>query len=284
MRLLSDMKNSNNHELLFDHLSKSVETITLQSPRSEIIVLGDFNVHNSDWFSYSSNVTNPAGWAAEVYAIVDDLTQVVSEPTCVHDRAGDKANALDIFLISNPNICSPPTVGFPLGNSGHCLITLRYDFLPHLDRPLALQRVFRYNKADWDSLRTFYSSYPWSSGFSNDPSSFASSITDAIRNTQYAIRNSLVIKIPLNGSMHSAPKLRITKTSTSRNGSDFKPNIQELLSSTHATLAPKPSKMPNHFVSNASTTKSLPAMLALAPFSLWPKLSPKTFANHLALQ
>ena len=32
--------NSKNHELLFDHLSKSIETITLQSPRSEIIVLG----------------------------------------------------------------------------------------------------------------------------------------------------------------------------------------------------------------------------------------------------
>ena len=70
---------------------------------------------------------------------------------------------------------------------------------------------------------------------------------------------------------------------TSRNGSDFKPNTQELLSSSHAILAPKPSKMPNHLLSNASTTKSLPARLALAPFGLWPKLSPKTFANHLSL-
>ena len=50
---------------------------------------------------------------------------------------------------------------------------------PHLDRPLAPQRVFRHNKVDGDSLRTFYSSYPWSSGFSNDPSSLASFITDA---------------------------------------------------------------------------------------------------------
>ena len=46
--------------------------------------------------------------------------------------------------------------------------------------PFALQRVFHYSKADWDSLRTFYSSYPWSSGFSNDASSLASFITDAI--------------------------------------------------------------------------------------------------------
>ena len=95
------LPNSNNHELLFDHLSKSIETITLQSPRSEIIVLGDFNVHNSVWLSYSSNVTNPAGLEAEAFAIVNDLTQIISEPTRVPDRARDKANTFFIFLISN---------------------------------------------------------------------------------------------------------------------------------------------------------------------------------------
>ena len=42
-------------------------------------------------------------------------------------------------------------------------------------------------------------------------------------------------------------------------------------------------KMPNHLFSNASTTKSLPARLAFAPFGLWPKLSPITFPNHLSL-
>ena len=71
--------NSNNHELLFDNLSKSIETITLQSPRSEIIVLGDLNIHNFGWLSYSSNVTNPAGRTAEAFAIVNDLTQVISD-------------------------------------------------------------------------------------------------------------------------------------------------------------------------------------------------------------
>ena len=177
-------KNSNSNDnivsitnivIITFHLSKSIETITLQSPRSEIIVLGDFNIHNSDWLSYSSNVTNPAGREAEAFSIVNDLTQVISEPTRVPDRAGDKANTLDLFLTSSPSIYSPPTVSSPLGNSDHCLITLRHDFLPQLDI-----LTTNYSKADWDSLRTFYSSYPWSSGFSNDPSSLASFITDAI--------------------------------------------------------------------------------------------------------
>ena len=83
------------------------------------------------------------------------LTQVISEPTRVPDCAGDKANSLDLFLTSNPSIYSPPTVSSPLGNSDHCLITLRHDFLSHLDRPFAPERIFHYDKADWDSLRTF---------------------------------------------------------------------------------------------------------------------------------
>ena len=95
--------------------------------------------------------------------------------------------------------------------------------------------------------------------------------------------NHFSVQNSLSCSIHSAPKLWVTKPITSRNRSDFKPNIQDLLPSTHATLAPKTIKNANHLLSNASTTISLPARLALAPFGLWPKLSPKTFANHLSL-
>ena len=51
---------------------------------------------------------------------------------------------------------------------------------PLLRKDIYIYTHYRYNKANWDFLRTFYSSYPWSSGFSNDPSSLASFITDAI--------------------------------------------------------------------------------------------------------
>ena len=52
--------NSTDHELLFDHLSKSIDAIILHSPRSEMIILGDFNVHNPDWLAHSSHFTSPA--------------------------------------------------------------------------------------------------------------------------------------------------------------------------------------------------------------------------------
>ena len=53
-----------NHELLFDHLSKTIDTITLQSPRSEIIILGDFNIYDANWLTHSPHITSPAGRVA----------------------------------------------------------------------------------------------------------------------------------------------------------------------------------------------------------------------------
>ena len=72
--------NSTNNELLFDHQSKTIETITLQSPRSEITILGDFNVYNPNWLTHSPHIGSPAGRDAETFAIANDLSQFISYP------------------------------------------------------------------------------------------------------------------------------------------------------------------------------------------------------------
>ena len=88
------------------------------------------------------------------------------------DRSSDKANTLDLFLTSNPNIYSKPIVDSPLGHSDHCLITLQHDILvSHHDKSFSTQKVFYFSKADWDSLGL---------GISNDPSYFASFITNGM--------------------------------------------------------------------------------------------------------
>ena len=173
--------NSTNHELLFDHLYKTIDTITLQSPCSEITILGDFNVYNPNLLTHSPHITSPAGRDAEAFAIVNDLSQLISEPIRIPDRSGDKANTLDLFLTSNPDIYSNPILDSPLGNSDHCLITLQHNFVSHQDRSSSSQKVFHYSKADWDSLRNFFAAYPWYSGLSNDPSSSATFNTNAIQ-------------------------------------------------------------------------------------------------------
>ena len=173
--------NSTNNELLFDHLSKTTDTITLQSPRSEITVLGDFNVYYSNWLTHSPHITSPAGRDAEAFAIVNNLSQLISEPTCIPDRSGDNANTLDQFLTTNPDIYSNPILDFPFGNSDHCLIALQHNFVSHQHRSSSSQKFFQYSKADWDSLQNFFAAYPRYSGLSNDPSSFATFVTNAIQ-------------------------------------------------------------------------------------------------------
>ena len=144
--------NSTNHNLLFDHLSKSIDTITLHSLRSEIIILGDFNFHNPDWLTHSSHITSPAGHDAEAFAIVNDRSQLVSVPTRILDRSVDKANTLDLFLTSNPDVYAKPATDSPLGNSDHYLIILQHNFVFYQDRSFFSQKIFHYSKADWNSL------------------------------------------------------------------------------------------------------------------------------------
>jgi len=90
--------NSTNHELLFDDLSKTIDTITLQSPRSEITFLGDFNVYNPNWLTHSPHITSSASRDAEAFAIVNNMSQLPSEPTRIPDRSRDKANSIDLHL------------------------------------------------------------------------------------------------------------------------------------------------------------------------------------------
>ena len=112
---------------------------------------------------------------------MNNLSQFISEPTRIPDRSGDKANTLDLFLTSNPDIYSNPILDFPLGNSDHCLITLQHNFVSHQDRSSSSRKVFHYSKDDFDSLRNFFADYPRYSGLCNDPSSFAAYITNAIQ-------------------------------------------------------------------------------------------------------
>jgi len=121
-------------------------TITLQSPHSEITVLGDFNVYNPNWLTHSPNIISPAVRDAEAFAIVNNLSQLISEPTQTPDHSEDKANALDLFLTSNPEIYSNPILDSPLGNSDHCLIMLQHNFVSHQDRSSSSQKVFHYSK------------------------------------------------------------------------------------------------------------------------------------------
>ena len=89
-----------------------------QYPTAEVAIFGDFNVHNVEWLVHS-RTTDTSGQAAEAFALYHNLSQIVSSPTRVPDRAGDTGYLLDLFLTSNPD-CFPHKVSPPLGSSDHC--------------------------------------------------------------------------------------------------------------------------------------------------------------------
>jgi len=111
-----------------------LEKIYCFTRRQEILtILGDFNVYNPNWLTHSPDITSLAGHDAEAFVIVNDLSQLISEPTPIPDRSGDKANRLNLFLTSSPDIYSNPILDTPLGNSDHCLITLQHNVVSHQD-------------------------------------------------------------------------------------------------------------------------------------------------------
>lgn len=66
-------------------------------PHSRIIILRDFNAHKFDYLTYSPDIFNPGGHDAEAFAIVNDQTQAISDPTRIPDGARDKTNTLFSF-------------------------------------------------------------------------------------------------------------------------------------------------------------------------------------------
>src|ERR1700755_1097024 len=113
--------NSIDYLKFFDYLNSKIEHILSSSPFSEIIILGDFNVHHRQWLSSSSH--DPAGELAFQFSIQNNFEQLVHLPTRIPDRLGDEPNILDLFLTSYP---SPYTVKLfpPLGSSDHLLISV----------------------------------------------------------------------------------------------------------------------------------------------------------------
>lgn len=164
---------------LFDTLSNEINLLPIDVT-SEILILGDFNIHNAEWLEFSAR-TDAVGVEGELFADSHNLTQLVSEPTRVPDSLDHTAYLLDLFLTNNPTSYAV-NVSSPLGSSDHCLISAT----THLSsRPTPAESVevvkYDFNRADWDGLRDFYAAFPFYSFFSDNPSSTAEHVTDIIK-------------------------------------------------------------------------------------------------------
>ncbi|XP_055839148.1 uncharacterized protein LOC129907102 [Episyrphus balteatus] len=122
--------NSTSNE--FDALSDSIQRIVSLYPHTEIVITGDFNVHNSSWLRYFGQTT-PEGRYVEIFAELNHLTQLVDKPTRISDVVGQAENTLDLFLTSDPDKYTVSVLS------------------PLVKEKSPKRTVWQYEKSNWDN-------------------------------------------------------------------------------------------------------------------------------------
>ncbi|XP_022831849.1 uncharacterized protein LOC111360210 [Spodoptera litura] len=178
---------------LFEHLQLTTDRIIEQYPFAELVILGDFNAHHTEWLS--SRSTDCAGRCAHEFALAYGFSQLVHSPTRIPDIENHTSSILDLLLTQRPDGYSI-SVDAPLGSSDHCLIrTLAPCARQNPPRPTNLRRMWQYKSADWDGLREYYASYPWRQlcFASEDSDTCAAAVSEAIlAGMENFIPNSLI--------------------------------------------------------------------------------------------
>ena len=163
----------------FEQLSNSIDDIYLQSPGAEIIVAGDFNVHNSNWLPFSHS-TDLSGLYVELFSVSNSLSQLISEPTFIPRRVDHRPSLLDLFLVSDPGKYNV-NCNAPLGNSDHVLISTTFsDSCSNVGVSSFDKLVWYYNRARWDDMNLYFSNFNWSLCLLDDVNLSANIITKII--------------------------------------------------------------------------------------------------------
>ena len=138
-----------------------------------MFVFGDFNVHHTDWLTYSGGTDRP-GELCYNFSISNDITQIVNFPTRIADCESHSPALLDLFLTSNASICS--TLAFPpLGNSDHVVVSVFINFPINSKQDTPFHRVaYDYSRAGWDGLRDHLRDVRWEDIFKLSASAPAS--------------------------------------------------------------------------------------------------------------
>ena len=89
-----------NFPSFFEYLTSCHESLLTSHPHAEVLYIGDFNVHHTDWLK--STHTDVGGIEGFQFSISNELEQIIKHPTRVPDCHDHAANPLDLFFTSNP--------------------------------------------------------------------------------------------------------------------------------------------------------------------------------------
>ena len=146
------------HSLFFEYLSSCHESLQTSHPLAEVLYLGDFNVHHTEWLS--SSRTDRGGTEALEFSILHGLDQLIQQPTRVPDRHDQASNTLDLFFTSNSDLYSY-SVSSPLGSSDHCLVAVTTSYASPPPLPSTSRRLWHYDRIQRSELSNFFTDFPW---------------------------------------------------------------------------------------------------------------------------
>ena len=164
---------------VFNSISSNIDEVLSINPSANVFVFGDFNVHHTDWLTYSSGTDRP-GEICYNFSISNDLSQMVDFPTRIPDCDSHSPALLDLFISSVASICS--TMAFPpLGNSDH-VVSVSIDFPTNSQQDAPFHCIaYDYSCADWDGLRDHLRDVPWEDIFKLGASAAASEFCEWIQ-------------------------------------------------------------------------------------------------------
>ena len=150
--------NSFNYTSFFDYLSSCHESLQSSHPQAEILYIGDFNIHHTEWLN--SSRTDFGGREAYSFSILHELEQIIKQPTRVPDRHDHAPNPLDLFFTSNPLNYSYSIIS-PLGSSDHCVVSVSTALASPPPLPPTKRLLWHFERVQRTDLSTFLSDFPW---------------------------------------------------------------------------------------------------------------------------
>ena len=142
----------------FEYLTSCHKSLLTKHPRAEVLYIGDFNVHHTDWLQ--STHTDVGGIEAFYVSISNELEQIIKHPTRVPDRHDHTANTLDLFFTSYPQNYTY-TVSSPLGSSDRCTVSVTSSFTPPPPIPPTQRQLWHFENARHADMSNFLLDFPW---------------------------------------------------------------------------------------------------------------------------
>ena len=170
--------NSTNFTSFFDYLTSCRESLLSSHPHAEVLFIGDFNVHNTEWLG--STTTDLGGIEAHSFSVINEMEQLIKHTTRVPDRHDHASNTLDLFFTSNPSHYSY-SISAPLGSSDHNLISVSCSFSSPPPLPSTTRRLWFPKKAQRMNISSFLLDFPWDSCFlTRDPNVVTPHVTEIL--------------------------------------------------------------------------------------------------------